>query len=182
MSTSGRTGRRRAVWTVVLSLLIGVSGSLPASAAIQPTDAPAAAQPAPPPLPPPTADTPPTTTPPPCPGEDCLPQPTPAPPLATGTTAGQPDETGSERADCGITNIGGCVTNAIITFFRDLVIAALNPLLDRGCCTWRSRGARDPLMLGLVRLPGPARRRRPPPARSSARQRRVRSGRGGCSG
>jgi hypothetical protein len=129
MNAGDRTGRRRAVWTVVLSLLIGISGPLPASAAIQPTDAPAAAQPAPPPLPPPTADTPPTTTPPPCPGEDCLPQPTPAPPPATGTTAGQPDETGSERADCGITNISGCVTNAITTFFRDLVIAALNPLL-----------------------------------------------------
>jgi hypothetical protein len=49
---------------------------------------------------------------------------------ATGTAAGQPGETGSERVDCGITSIGGCVTKAITTFFRDLVIAALNPLLD----------------------------------------------------
>jgi hypothetical protein len=128
MSTGGRTGRRRAVWTVVLSLVIGVSGPLPASAATHPSDSPVAAQPAPPPLPPPT-DPPPSTTPP-CTGEDCTPQSTTAPLPATGTTVGQPGEGGSERADCGITSIGGCVTNAITSFFRDLVIAALNPLLD----------------------------------------------------
>jgi hypothetical protein len=50
------------------------------------------------------------------------------------------------------------------------------------CCIWRSRGRRGRLICGLVRSPGPARRRLPPLARSSVRQRRVRSGRGGCSG
>src|SRR5947209_3909090 len=33
-------------------------------------------------------------------------------------------------ADCGITNIGGCITNAINAFFRGVVTDALNPLLD----------------------------------------------------
>jgi GH15 family glucan-1,4-alpha-glucosidase len=54
--------------------------------------------------------------------------------------------------------------------------------LRRRCCIWRSRGRRGRLICGLVRSPGPARRRLPPLARSSVRQRRVRSGRGGCSG
>ncbi|HEX5142794.1 MAG TPA: hypothetical protein VFW21_02890 [Mycobacterium sp.] len=33
-------------------------------------------------------------------------------------------------AECGVTSLGGCVTNAITVFFRDLVTTALNPLLD----------------------------------------------------
>jgi len=136
MSTSGRIGRRRAVGTVVLSLLVGVSNPLPASAAIHPRDSPVAAQPAPPPLPPPSAATPPSTTPP-CTGEDCIPQPTDPPP-AIGTTAGQPGAGGSEQADCGITNIGGCVSTAITSFFRDLVVAAYNPLLELLSATWLS--------------------------------------------
>jgi len=67
---------------------------------------------------------------PPCTGQDCLPQPTTAPPPPAGTTAGQPGGEGDGQAECGITSIGGCVTNAITTFFRDLVVAALNPLLN----------------------------------------------------
>ena len=70
--------------------------------------------------------------PPPCAGEGCIPQPpTAAPPTNPGT--GQPGNGGNDgdgEADCGITDIGGCITNAINAFFRGIVTAALNPLLD----------------------------------------------------
>ncbi|MBV9141434.1 MAG: hypothetical protein JO115_11040 [Pseudonocardiales bacterium] len=52
------------------------------------------------------------------------------------TATGHGDDGWSPRrgwrqwAECGITSVGGCVTNAIDAFFRGLVIAALNPLLD----------------------------------------------------
>ncbi len=48
---------------------------------------------------------------------------------ASGPDAGQLDQGGGD-ADCGITDIGGCITNAINGFFRGMVTAALNPLLD----------------------------------------------------
>ena len=68
---------------------------------------------------------------PPCPGEGCLPQPTTLPPPPpSGPGAGQSAEGGTGGADCGITTLGGCVTNAITAFFRDVVTAALNPLLE----------------------------------------------------
>jgi hypothetical protein len=72
-----------------------------------------------------------TTAPPtPCEGEGCIPQPgtTTAPP--TDPDSGQPGE-GEEPADeCGITDIGACITEAIDAFFRGIVESALNPLLD----------------------------------------------------
>ncbi|WP_245787832.1 hypothetical protein [Amycolatopsis saalfeldensis] len=64
---------------------------------------------------------------PPCTGEGCIPQPDPAPP---GTGPGQPGPgvTGGD-ADCGLTNISGCMTAAINAVFRELVRSALDPLL-----------------------------------------------------
>ena len=53
-----------------------------------------------------------------------------SPPPPTGPGAGQSAEGGTGDADCGITTLGGCVTNAITAFFRDVVTAALNPLLE----------------------------------------------------
>lgn len=72
-----------------------------------------------------------STTPaePPCTGEGCIPQPTSAPP-PTNPGANQPGHGGEIREECGITAIGGCVTNAINDFFAGIVTSALNPLLD----------------------------------------------------
>ncbi|WP_424187654.1 hypothetical protein ACOBQX_07615 [Actinokineospora sp. G85] len=72
-----------------------------------------------------------TTTPPsPCSGEGCIPQPstTTAPPTNPGT--GQPGQGEEAEDDCGISDIGACVTEAIDAFFRGIVTEALNPLLD----------------------------------------------------
>jgi hypothetical protein len=73
-----------------------------------------------------------TTSPtiPPCTGEGCIPQPTTSTPAPTTPGTSQSSDSGNGDADCGITNIGGCVTNAINAFFRGVVTAALNPLLD----------------------------------------------------
>ncbi|SDJ00899.1 Predicted membrane channel-forming protein YqfA, hemolysin III family [Actinokineospora alba] len=67
--------------------------------------------------------------PPPCTGEGCIPQPTSAPP-PTNPGTNQPGQGGNGREECGITAIGGCITNAINDFFRGIVTSALNPLLD----------------------------------------------------
>ncbi|MFS8104687.1 hypothetical protein LFM09_47050 [Lentzea alba] len=143
---------------LALSLAVLLGGTL-ASAAFGPDSgtplAPAAAaQPAPPtnqppiPLPLPTGDPDPcgpgsaplpictlptpTTTPPkpPCTGEGCIPQPgtTTAPPTSPGT--GRPGQGEETADDCGITDIGACVTEAINAFFKGIVTEALNPLLD----------------------------------------------------
>ncbi|MCE7011677.1 hypothetical protein LWC34_54030 [Kibdelosporangium philippinense] len=58
---------------------------------------------------------------------DCIPQPTTPPP----STGQRPPGTGNNGdPDCGITNIGGCIAKAINSVFRDLVNAALSPILD----------------------------------------------------
>ena len=62
----------------------------------------------------------------PCPGPGCLPP--PPPPIPPG--GGQAGQGSANEAECGISALGGCVTNAITAFFRDLVTTALNPLLD----------------------------------------------------
>jgi hypothetical protein len=70
-----------------------------------------------------------TTTP--CSGEGCIPQPgatTAATPTNPGT--GQPGPGEETEDDCGITDIGACITEAINAFFRGIVTNALNPLLD----------------------------------------------------
>jgi hypothetical protein len=71
----------------------------------------------------------PTTTPStPCTGEDCIPQPTTPPP---GTGPQQPGNgNGDSDSDCGITDIGACITEAINSAFRSVVDAALSPILE----------------------------------------------------
>src|SRR5262249_12786103 len=66
----------------------------------------------------------------PCTGLGCLPQPptTWAPPLGSAGI-GQTGGAGGE-AECGISALEGCVMNAITGFFRGVVTAALNPLLE----------------------------------------------------
>ena len=139
-----RRGLTRRVWhrvvpALALSLILLPDGAPAASASTQVTGSPVTAQPAPAPTPPsPSAPAPPAqvlpippgdAVAPVCTGQDCIPQPTTSPPPADPVTD-QPVEGGNTRAEYGITSIGGCVTNAITTFFRDLVTAALNPLLD----------------------------------------------------
>lgn len=131
---------------LAVSLVILLGGSLAVNAAAAPTG-PATAHPAPtPPLPLPTGDTCtpastlpichlPTSTPAPtspvCTGEGCIPQPLTSMPSPSGSDTGTPGgDSDSGDADCGITNIGGCITNAINAFFRGAVTDALNPLLD----------------------------------------------------
>ncbi|MDQ3579358.1 MAG: hypothetical protein M3443_17550, partial [Actinomycetota bacterium] len=151
---------RRALPVLAVSLLVLVLGALTAAALAhdpRPTTA-AVAQPLPIPtvdpdpcapgsllpacgLPAPTTtpspsgfpwptDMPEPTAGPPCSGPGCIPQPAPtttAPPVPGG---GQP-EPGEEPGDeCGITDPGACVTEAIDGFFRGIVTEALNPLLD----------------------------------------------------
>jgi hypothetical protein len=133
-----RRVRRTVVPALALSLILLPGGAPAASASTRVTGSPVTAQPAPAPPPPSSsAPAPPAqvlpippgdTVAPVCTGPDCI-LPPPSPPPADLVT-GQPVEGGNTRAECGITSIGGCVTNAITTFFRDLVIAALNPLLD----------------------------------------------------
>ncbi|MFD2480334.1 hypothetical protein [Amycolatopsis albidoflavus] len=74
-----------------------------------------------------TATAPSTTANPPCTGEDCIPQPTPPP--STSPQPGGPS-TGNGDPDCGLTNITGCIAEAINGVFKDLVTAALSPILD----------------------------------------------------
>ncbi|MEV6716245.1 hypothetical protein AB0M48_29870 [Lentzea sp. NPDC051208] len=140
---------------LAVSLVVLLGGTF-ASAAFGPDSgtpvAPAAAaQPAPPtnqpPLPIPTVDPDPcgsgspplpictlptqsTTSPTPCSGEGCIPQPgtTTTPPTNPGN--GRPGQGEQTADDCGITDIGACITEAINAFFRGIVTEALNPLLD----------------------------------------------------
>ncbi|GAA4412158.1 hypothetical protein GCM10023148_05500 [Actinokineospora soli] len=66
----------------------------------------------------------------PCTGEGCIPRPaTPtAPPPTLGPGHPRPGE--EPESECGITDIGACITEAINAFFRGIVVDALNPLLD----------------------------------------------------
>lgn len=66
----------------------------------------------------------------PCTGPGCLPQPPTASSPPGPVDAGPVGETDVEEAECRLTSLSGCVTNAITAFFRAVVSAALNPLLD----------------------------------------------------
>jgi hypothetical protein len=155
-----RMTRGRALAMLALSLVVLLGGTLAVNAAAAPTPLAAAQPSPTPPLPLPTADscTPasplpichlPTSTPPgngvplpiptgttapatpACTGEGCIPQPTTSAPPTSGSGTGTPGgDSGNGDGDCGITNIGGCITNAINDFFRGVVTDALNPLLD----------------------------------------------------
>ena len=89
----------------------------------EPSDPPTSAPSAPGPSSDPTA---------PCEGEGCLPPLAPTPPADPGGPGGPGPAGAGESTDtpCGFTDIGGCITNAIDGFFRGIVTAALNPLLD----------------------------------------------------
>ncbi|WP_263247272.1 hypothetical protein [Saccharopolyspora rosea] len=89
----------------------------------------ASAQPAPlPPAPPAPVPAPP---PPPCQGPSCIPQPVPVPPgnQPPGNQS-NPNPAPAPESSCGITDIPACVSDAIESFFRDLVVPGLNSLLD----------------------------------------------------
>jgi hypothetical protein len=64
----------------------------------------------------------------PCAGEDCIPQPTPPPPSTGPQQPGTGN--GDSDSDCGITDIGACITEAINSAFRGIVEAALAPILE----------------------------------------------------
>lgn len=118
---------------VLAAVLIALTSSAGAAAQpATPTPAPpvttAPATPAPTTTPPTTTTprrwvTPPSTT-----------APAPAPPTTTApgtTTAPTPGSgSGSGSAECGVTNINGCVENAVDGFFRRIVETSLNPLLE----------------------------------------------------
>lgn len=142
---TGRPRRWRAGWLLALSIVVLLVGVLAVSASAQPTTPkpadpcsgpnprpiPCAPAPTPtrPTFPVPTTPGQPTTTPSkPCTGEDCIPQPT-TPPPSTGPQ--QPGNgSGDSDSDCGITDIGACITEAINSAFRSIVDAALSPILD----------------------------------------------------
>lgn len=116
--------RRGPVWVLTLSVAVLLGGLFTVSAAAQPGNPAVPAPPAP------VTAASPSPALPPCVGEDCIPQPATVAPPTNPALPAQPGDTGQGRADCGITNIGGCVTNAINDFFRGVVTDALNPLLD----------------------------------------------------
>jgi hypothetical protein len=144
--SAGRARRWRAGWMLALSAVVLLVGLLAVSASAQPSS-PNPPTPAPPtsPLPdsckrnllphcfpatsagqPTTPSQPTTATP--CSGEDCIPQATTPRP---GTGPQQPGKgSGGSGSDCGITDIGACITEAINAMFRGVVEAALSPILD----------------------------------------------------
>jgi hypothetical protein len=118
-----------------MSLVVLLGGTLAASAAAAPDIGGHAARPAlAPPVPPPPGPTIPITVSPPsppCTGEGCIPQPSTSAPTPTNPGTGPSGDSGDgDAVDCGITDIGGCITVAISAFFRGVVTDALNPLLD----------------------------------------------------
>ncbi len=66
-----------------------------------------------------------------CVGEGCIPQPSATPPPQTSGPA--PDNGTSGDSDCSLWSLSswpGCLNNLLTSFFRGVVIDALNPLLD----------------------------------------------------
>ena len=147
-AANSRHRRRLALW-VPLGLTVLLLGVLSVTACAQPNTTappgpciglecprpvPNTSTPAPCPIPMQCTPTPPpggsstkTTPEQPCTGEDCIPQPTPPPPGG----GGQPGPGGGEdSSDCGITDIGACISEAINAVFRGLVEAAVAPILD----------------------------------------------------
>ncbi|MFD2420384.1 hypothetical protein [Amycolatopsis pigmentata] len=136
-----RMTRGSALALLAVSLVVVLGGAVTVNAAGAPRNGLVPAQPAasPPPTASPTPSAPsglslpsPASPAVPCTGEGCVPKPTTSAPVPSSPGAGQSGDNGSSSgdADCGITNIGGCVTGAITAFFRGIVTAALNPLLD----------------------------------------------------
>nr|WP_233627760.1 hypothetical protein [Saccharopolyspora sp. HNM0986] len=122
-STSPAGHRLGRVCTAVAALLV-----LVVAAGLVFTGA-ASAQPAPPP-PAPSAPVP-APAQPPCQGPGCIPQPVPVPPdnQPPGNQS-NPHQAPAQESSCGITDIPACVSDAIESFFRDLVTPGLNSVLD----------------------------------------------------
>ncbi|MCP2290792.1 hypothetical protein APR08_003720 [Nocardia amikacinitolerans] len=128
-----RTARTAAAAAAVLAaVLIALTGAGGASAQ-PPTPTPTPTVPVTPtPATPAPTTAPPTTTTPPS-RWVTPPSATPTPTSPTTTTPGTTTPTpgsGSGSAECGVTNIDGCVENAIDGFFQRIVESALNPLLE----------------------------------------------------
>ncbi len=106
-----------AVLVAVLITLTGIGGASaqPVTPTVPVTPTPGTPAPT---TPPSRWVTPPSTT-----------APSPATPTAPDTNNPAP-EGSSGSAECGVTNINGCVENAIDGFFRRIVDSALNPLLE----------------------------------------------------
>ena len=66
-----------------------------------------------------------------CEGPNCIPRPEPVSPVhpPVGPQPGPGDAAGGEESSCGISDIQGCVSGAIESFFRDLVTPGLNSML-----------------------------------------------------
>ncbi len=112
--TSGAGHRLSRVCTAVAALLV-----LVVAAGLAFTGA-TSAQPAPSP-----------PAPPPCQGPNCIPQPVPVPPSNQPPgNQSDPNQAPARESSCGITDIPSCVSDAIESFFRDLVTPGLNSLLD----------------------------------------------------
>lgn len=118
-----------AVLAALLIVFIGAAGAAAQPATPTPT-VPVTQTPA---TPAPTT-TPPTTTTPPSrwvtPPSTTSGPATPAPTTPGTTTPAPGSGSDSGSAECGVTNINGCVENAIDGFFRRIVESALNPLLE----------------------------------------------------
>ena len=71
-----------------------------------------------------------TTTPTPCAGEDCIPQPTTPPTSGDQHAPGADEGSGSGDSECGITDVGACITESINGMFAGLVQDALSPILE----------------------------------------------------
>ncbi|WP_338596957.1 hypothetical protein [Saccharopolyspora sp. SCSIO 74807] len=104
----------------LLVLVVTAGLALPGAASAQhdpPLPAPSLPVPAPSPVP--------------CQGPNCLPQPVPVPPANQQPgNQSNPDQAPAPESSCGITDIPACVSDAIESFFRDLVTPGLNSLLD----------------------------------------------------
>lgn len=128
LTPAARTAAALAVAMLAAALIMLTSSAGAAAQPTSPTPAPpvttAPATPAP-------TTTPPTPT---TPRRWVTPPSTTAPPTTTApgtTTAPAPGSgSGSGSAECGVTNINGCVENAIDGFFQRIVATSLNPLLD----------------------------------------------------
>jgi hypothetical protein len=65
----------------------------------------------------------------PCQGPNCIPQPSTLVP-STPPPAQVPDGTGPEAAECGLTDLTGCMVVAASALLAAIVAAGMNPLLD----------------------------------------------------
>ncbi|MEV3961513.1 hypothetical protein AB0M34_11535 [Nocardia sp. NPDC050193] len=114
---------------VLIAVLVGVTGAGDAAAQPAPPTVPVTPTPA---TPAPSIPVPPSTTPPSrwvTPPSTTAPGPVSPVPTEPGAPSPVPEDS-SGPAECGVTDINGCVENAIDGFFQRIVESALNPLLD----------------------------------------------------